>query len=112
MARYDQRQGFMVSALAHLVILMSLASHPRVSGSKDTAPSPDPGAAARRVFLPPPAALRKLMPLPPRRAARPAPTIPAPPPVPRPTPPPSPDLKDKMSVGADRAKGPIILKKD
>jgi TonB family protein len=108
-ARYDQRQGFLVSALAHMVILMSLASHPRVSGSKDTAPSPAPGAAERRVFLPPPAALRKLMPAPPPRAARPVPLVP----VPRATPPPPPpEGKDKMSIGADRAKGPVILKKD
>ena len=48
MARFDQRQGFLLSALVHLVILMSLASHPRV-GEKATAPSPDPRAPRRGV---------------------------------------------------------------
>jgi colicin import membrane protein len=109
-ARYDQRQGFLISLLVHSVIVMSLASHPRVSDSKETAPSPDPGAAARRVFLPPPATLRRLMPAPAPRAPRPPAAAPAP--APRPTPPPSPEAKDKISVGADRAKGPMILRKD
>jgi periplasmic protein TonB len=110
-ARFDQRQGFLLSALVHLVILMSLASHPRV-GEKETAPSPDPNAAARKVFLPPPAVLRKLMPAPAQRAVRPPTAAPAPVPAPRPTPPPAPEAKDKISIGADRAKGPVILRRD
>jgi periplasmic protein TonB len=111
-ARFDQRQGFLVSALVHLVILMSLARHPP-GGEKETAPSPDPNAGARKVFLPPPAVLRKLMPVPPpRAAARPPATVPAAPAAPRPTPPPAPEAKDKISIGADRANKPLILKKD
>jgi protein TonB len=107
--RFDQRQGFLVSAILHLTFLMILISHP---------PSPrkqgeiDLNRLERKdiVFLPPAAVLRQIVPLPPRTAL--------PRPIPGPTPPPAPPLaqkKDRISVGPPsdlRAKGPMILRRE
>jgi protein TonB len=105
--RFNQRQGFLVSAILHLTILMILISRP---------PSPlrspdeiDPATLERReVVLLPPEALRKLFPQAPRPAA------PGPTPAPAPTPPPS-QTRDRISVGPPsdvRQKGPMILRRD
>jgi len=105
--RFNQRQGFLVSAILHLTILMILISRP---------PSPlripdeiDPRTLERReVVLLSPSQLRQLLPQP-RRPAPPAPS-----PVPAPTPPPS-QAKDRISVGPPsdvRQKGPMILRRE
>jgi len=105
--RFNQRQGFLVSAILHLTILMILISRP---------PSParnldkiDPRTLERRdVVLLSPSQLRQLLPQP-RRPATPAPT-----PAPAPTPPPS-QAKDRISVGPPsdvRQKGPMILRRE
>ena len=107
MQRFNQRQGFLVSAILHLTILMILISRP---------PSParnldkiDPRTLERRdVVLLSPSQLRQLLPQP-RRPATPAPT-----PAPAPTPPPS-QAKDRISVGPPsdvRQKGPMILRRE
>ncbi len=103
MERIDTRQGFLISALVHLGLIMVLASRPA------TAPNPAPPKAetpqvAQRVFLPPPAVLRQLTPIPPRPAA----------PAPAATPPPS-RPKDRISIGPPveaRQKGPLILRRE
>jgi periplasmic protein TonB len=104
--RIDTRQGFLISALVHLGIIMVLASRP-AAGPKTAsdAPDPEPARVAQRVFLPPPAVLRQLAPIPPR-AERSAP-VPTPPPQPRP--------KDRISIGPPveaRQKGPLILRRE
>jgi protein TonB len=105
--RFDQRQGFLISALVHLVILMALASRPDF-GRPRTEPSPEatPPAASRRVFIPPAAELRRLVPVPPPTAPRAAP---------QPTPPPVAKPKDRISIGppsTERSKGPLHLRKE
>jgi TonB family protein len=103
--RIDTRQGFLISALVHLGIIMVLASRP-ATGPTNAAPEPEPVRVAQRVFLPPPAVLRQLAPIPPR----PAPA----PPAPVATPPPS-GAKDRISIGPPvdvRQKGPLILRPD
>jgi protein TonB len=105
--RFDQRQGFLVSALVHLVILMALANRPDFGRSR-TEPSPEatPPAANRRVFIPPAAELRRLVPVPPP---------PAPRATPQPTPPPASKAKEKISIGppsTERSKGPLHLRKE
>jgi protein TonB len=105
--RFDQRQGFLISALVHLVILMSLAG--RQPGTSSTAPARPETVpqAGPRVFLPPAAMLRQLAPPPPARAQAPRPPVP--------TPPPSERLKSKISIGApsqERAKGPLVLRRE
>jgi TonB family protein len=104
--RINQRQGFLVSAILHLTILMILVSHPPIPrmGPEKI----DPSTIERKdlVFLPPPAVLRQLVPRPiPRRPAVPAPT-----PAPA-----DPAKKDRISVGPPsdlRAKGPMILRRE
>jgi periplasmic protein TonB len=105
--RFDQRQGFLVSALVHLVVLMTLASHPKGVDQPVAAPSPIPQAGPR-VFLPPRAELRRLFPTPPPTARRPAP-------VPTPVPPPAEKTKDRISVGAPtdaQTRKPLVLRRD
>ena len=108
MHRFDQRQGFLVSAILHLTLLMVLIAHPLTPRKPDEI---DPSTLERKdlVFLPPAAVLRQLAPkLPP--GARPRP-------IPAPTPPPvqaqpQPQGKDRISVGPPtdlRSKGPMIL---
>jgi periplasmic protein TonB len=109
--RFDQRQGFLVSAILHLTLLMVLIAHPLTPRKPDEI---DPSTLERKdlVFMPPAALLRQLAPkLPP--GARPRP-------IPAPTPPPAdaqpkPQTKDRISVGAPsdlRSKGPMILRRD
>jgi protein TonB len=110
--RFDQRQGFLVSAILHLTMLMLLIAYrpsPRKLGEID------PNTLERKdiVFLPPPAVLRQLLPTPPP-GARP-PTIPAPAPPPAQAPPQAAQKKDRISVGPPsdlRAKGPMILRRE
>jgi protein TonB len=105
--RFNQRQGFLVSAVIHLTLLMmvlSLEPRPRKPGELDAS------ELERRqvVFMPPAALLRQLAP----------PAAPRARPVPVPTPPPpSPEArkKDRISVGPPsdiRQKGPMILRRD
>lgn len=110
MQRFDQRQGFLVSALVHLVVLMTLASHPKLGEGTAPDESPPP-TLGPRVFLPPKAELRRLFPTPPPapQAARPTPVVP----IPVPTPPPA--AKDRISVGAPtdaQTKKPLVLRRD
>ncbi len=111
MRRFDQRQGFLVSAVLHLALLMVLMAHPPTP--RRVEPLADVPLLERKdvVFLPPPAVLRQLLPAPPRSVATPAP-------MPRalPTPPPPPAAKkDRISVGPPtdlRTKGPLILRRE
>jgi protein TonB len=107
--RFDQRQGFLISALVHLVVLMSLASRPDLGRRSDVEPSPETPVVTQRVFLPPPAAIRQMVPVPVRRPS-------APRPRPQPTPPPATSKpKDRISIGppsSERSKGPLILRRE
>jgi protein TonB len=111
--RFDQRQGFLVSAILHLTLLMLLIAYrpePRKPGEIDL------NTLERKdiVFLPPAAVLRQLVPMPPR-AARPQ-AVPAPAPPPAQAPPPqAAQKKDRISVGPPsdiRMKGPMILRRE
>ena len=110
MERFDQRQGFLISALVHLMVLMSLASHPNLGRRGETKPRPEtPPPSGRRVFVPSPEELRRLIPVRPP-AARPRPA-----PAPQPTPPPQEKLKDRISIGppsSERSKKPLLLRKE
>ncbi len=110
--RFDQRQGFLVSATIHLTLLMLLTF---LRTSPRTPDEIDLNSLERKdlVFLPPAAVLRQLAPaLPP--GARPRP-VPAPtPPSAQPTPAPA-QKKDRISVGPPsdvRLKGPMILRRE
>ena len=113
MKRFDQRQGFLVSATVHLTLLMLLIAWRPSPRRPDEI---DVNSLERKdlVFLPPAAVLRQLAPaLPP--GARPRP-VPAPtPPSAQPTPPPAAQKKDRISVGPPsdvRLKGPMILRRE
>ena len=70
MHRFDQRQGFLVSAILHLTLLMVVIAHPLLPRKPDEI---DPSTLERKdlVFLPPAAVLRQLAPkLPPGRPER------------------------------------------
>jgi len=102
---FNQRQGFLVSAVIHLALLMMLVN----AAPALRRPTPlDPSTLERKelVFLPPPALLRQLAPALPRRPRT----------TPAPTPPPADEAKkDRMSVGPPsdlRAKGPMILRRE
>jgi protein TonB len=112
--RINDRQGFLVSATVHLLVIMALAKTPR----EGKTPSVEKAKSSRpeTVFLPPPSVLRKLVPVEPapRRAPPPPPVAarqrPALPPEP-----PSPEKKDKISIGGpsdEKPKGPLVLRKD
>ncbi len=108
MRRFDQRQGFLVSAVLHLALLMVLMAHPPTPRRID--PLADIPLLERRdvVFLPPPAVLRQLLPAPPRPA-----TTPPPAPALQPAPPTA--KKDRISVGRPsdpQARGPLILRRE
>ncbi len=102
----NQRQGFLVSAIVHLTLLMLLLSRPPAEKSKPIQDQP-PSERMARVFVPPAETLRQV--LPPtalRHAPRPAPT---------PPPPPPPSAKDRISIGPPiplQQKGPLILHPD
>ncbi len=97
MERFDQRQGFLTSALVHSVIIMALASQPQFFARKaQETPSPETPEVSRRVFMPPPEVLRQLAPRP-VPPPRPQPRQPAPEPVPTPVPPPA--RNDRIRVG-------------
>ena len=101
MERIDTRQGFLISALTHLGVIMVLASRP-ATASKSAPETPEPPRLAQRVFLPPASVLRQLAPIPPRPAA-----TPPPPEISRP--------KDRISIGPPvqaRQKGPLILRRE
>ncbi len=109
MHRFNQRQGFLVSAILHLTILMILISRPPSGRRPDEI---DPSTLERKqvVFMPPAELLRKMLPPQARQPAAPRPT-PAPP---VPTPPPA-QAKDRISVGPPsdiRQKGPMILRRE
>lgn len=99
MERFNQRQGFLVSATIHLMILTMLSAH-KPAGPKpfEAETLPEELRNARRVILPPPEVLRQLLPK--TMQPRPAPPPAARPPV-APTPPPEPraDAKDRISIG-------------
>jgi len=109
--RFDQRQGFLVSAAIHLALLTMLILHPP-TGRRSTPVDPASLERNARVFLPPATVLRRLVPLAPR------PAVPRPPgatPAPAPTPPPEMAKKDRISVGPPselHAKGPMILRRE
>lgn len=102
MERIDTRQGFLISALTHLGVIMVLASRPATAPKSAAEPPEQAPRVAQRVFLPPPSVLRQLAPIPPRPAA-----TPPPPEVSRP--------KDRISIGPPveaRQKGPLILRRE
>jgi TonB family protein len=108
--RFSQRQGFLVSAVIHLTLLMILIAHPP---SRRRPTEIEPWTLEKRdlVFLPPAAVLRQLAPkLPAAPRAQP---VPAPTPAPeRPT---EPNKKDRISIGPPtglRSKGPLILRRE
>jgi protein TonB len=109
--RFDQRQGFLVSAIVHLTLLMLLIAHRPAPRKPDEI---DPNTLERKdlVFLPPASVLRQLVPTPPPGAQ------PRPIPIPAPTPLPAqvrPQTKDRISVGPPsdlRMKGPMILRRE
>ena len=109
MNRFGQRQGFLVSAIIHLALLMVLISH---APGTDRLASETGQALEQtdKIFMPTAAELRKLIPAQPRSAAsRPAPASP-----------PAPEAeklkqKDRISVGppvAVRQQGPMILRRE
>ena len=105
MRRFNQRQGFLVSAAVHLTLLMILITTPPTPRKPDAI---DPSTLERTkvVFLPPAAVLRRMLPSPPP-SVRPAP----------PPPPATPDAqkKDRISIGPPtdlRTKGPLILRRE
>ena len=107
MGPLNSRQGFLVSAIVHLTLLMILLSQPPTEKTK---PTEDLSAArTARVFVPPAETLRQV--LPPtalRQMPRSAPTPP-------PAQPPPPSAKDRISVGPPipmQQKGPLILRKE
>jgi protein TonB len=106
--RVDQRQGFLVSAVVHLVIVTILSSGSFVSARKAESVPVPPAEKRPRVFLPPPEVLREL-------AGR-RPPAPRPVPTPRPAPtPPQASSKDRISIGAPsplHARGPLVLRRD
>ena len=73
MHRFNQRQGFLVSAILHLTILMILISRPPSERRPDEI---DPSTLERKqvVFMPPAEVLRKMLPPQARRPAAPPPT--------------------------------------
>lgn len=109
MTRANQRQGFLVSAVIHLTLLMILLAQPPKPSDVEGL---DPSELERKevVFLPRPEVLRQLVPTPPpaaRPRARPAPT---PPPAAS-----NPSQKDRISVGPPtpfKQEGPMILRRD
>jgi len=100
------RLGFLISGFVHVTLIMLLIDRSLTSCpvARESVPAPSPRGPA--VFLPPAEVLRKLQT---------PPQVPAPPavhPTPIPTPLPG---RDRISVGgpsADRAKGPMLLRRE
>jgi len=105
--RLDRRQGFLISATIHLMILTLLAYGTEKATRPTPAPSPSPKVAEKRdTFMVPPAMARRLV-----RPQQMVPVVPAPAPV-VPSPPRS--GKDRISIGApstERARQ-LELKRD
>jgi protein TonB len=96
MGRFDQRQGFLMSAIVHLMIMMALINR-LATREKAKEPMARLGPVKEHIFLPSRELLRQLAPPPARRTPAPAPT--PPPAQARP--------KDRISIGppsTDRAK--------
>jgi periplasmic protein TonB len=96
-SRFDQRQGFLMSAIVHLMIMMALINRAAGGRPKPAVP-PESLPVRERIFLPSKEVLRQLAP-PPATPRSPAP-------VPTPAPP-QPRTKDRISVGppsTERAK--------
>jgi TonB family protein len=105
--RLDQRQGFLISSVVHMVILTVLWSNPpTVSKVPIPVQPPEPPRIRQKVFLPPASVLRQFQASPPP-AARPRV---------EPTPPPQEaKAKDRISVGPpsdERSKKPLILRRE
>jgi protein TonB len=96
MGRFDQRQGFLMSAIVHLMIMMALINR-LATREKAKDPVASLGPVKEHIFLPSRELLRQLAPPPAHRT-----------PVPAPTPPPAQARpKDRISIGppsTDRAK--------
>ena len=106
MEQSSPRLGFLVSGFVHVTLIMLLID--RSLTPRPVAPEIVPAATPKgpSVFLPPAEVLRQLRPAPPVTVA------PVVRPTPVPTPPPG---RDRISVGgptADRAKGPILLRRE
>ena len=107
MERFNQRQGFLISATVHLILMMLLTSRDVMKPNRTRVNAREPERPRMaRVILPPPEVLRQLLPPPAKpHDAR---------PVPVPTPPPA-NAKDRISVGppsSERAKGPLVLRRE
>lgn len=105
MQRLNQRQGFLFSAIVHLAILMALGSHVPTAAPLAPPVPLRPEDRIERIFLPPPAVLRQILP----PSMGPRPKVAA-----RPTPPPE-GKKDKISIGppvAARQQGPLVLRRE
>jgi TonB family protein len=104
------RLGFLVSAFVHVTLIMLLVDRSLMPRTVAPELMPTPAPQGPSVFLPPAEVLRRLRPAPPVTVA------PAPAPVPVPTPAPTPlPGRDRISVGgptAERAKGPILLRRE
>jgi len=102
-----QRQGFLASAVVHMVMLTILWSGPNPPEEAPATPQASPPPrVSQKVFLPPPEVLRQL------RQARPMPLQPRP--AATPTPPPA-KGKDRISIGApsdQHQKGPLVLRRE
>ena len=96
MGRFDQRQGFLMSAIVHLMIMMALINRV-ATREKAKEPTASLGPVKEHIFMPSRELLRQLAPPPAHRT-----------PAPAPTPPPAQTRpKDRISVGppsTDRAK--------
>jgi len=96
MGRFDQRQGFLMSAIVHLMIMMALINRV-ATREKAKEPAASLGPVKEHIFMPSRELLRQLAPPPAHRTPAPAPT-PAPPQA---------RAKDRISIGppsTDRAK--------
>ncbi len=104
--RVNQRQGFLLSAIVHLTLLMIVLAQPPSTRAPE-----DLSELERRevVFLPPAEVLRQLFPAP-AAPARSRPAVPTPPPQSQ-----DPTKKDRISIGPPselRSTGPLILRRE
>jgi len=104
--RFNQRQGFLVSATVHLILMTLLTSREVLKPARDrknSAASQRESRRMARVMLPPAEVLRQILP----------PRLQPPAARPTPAPPPPAQAKDRISVGppsTERAKGPLLLR--